>query len=190
MWSGVEGVAGALATVRRAPARQPLRLRDEARGFADAREVAERAAAQAGPDRVVKLGQWWARWVPVQDLAPSTLEAYAQQYRRYIAPRFAPVPIAQVTGLDLAGFACDLRGGRLAPPSVTVVLSVLRDLLGDAAAEGVIPSALAMPSRDRHRHMPATARVGLAIDPLGSWPPDTDRTTLRWGSLRPPSPRP
>lgn len=42
----------------------------------------------------------------------------------------ADVPIEQVAGLDLA------------PSSVTVVMCVLRDLLGDAAAEGAIPPAL------------------------------------------------
>jgi hypothetical protein len=89
------------------------------------------------------------RWFPVQDLAPSTLEAYAQQYRCHIAPRFAGVPIGQVTGLDLAGFAA-----RLASSSVTVAMSVLRDMLADAAAEGVISVAPVMPGRGRSRQRP------------------------------------
>lgn len=85
-------------------------MKYEAKHFADACEVAERALAQTGPEAgpvaVLTVGAWWERWFPLQDLAPATLETYAQQYRRHIAPRFATTPIGQVTGLDLVGFAC------------------------------------------------------------------------------------
>lgn len=47
---------------------------------------------------------------------------------------------------------------------MTVVLDVLRDLLTDAAAEGLIPAAPVMPSRERHRRAPTTARIGIALD--------------------------
>ena len=95
----------------------------------------------------VTVEEWWDRWFPAQDLAPATLEAYAQQYRHHIAPRFADLPIGQVTGLDLAGFSRDLRGRGLSRSSMTVIMSVLRDLLGDAAAESLIPAAPKMPAR-------------------------------------------
>jgi len=132
--------------------------------------VAERAAAAevnesgAVEEQVVTVGTWWERWFPVQDLAPATLEAYVQQYRHHIAPRFGDVPVGQVTGLDLAGFSRDLRGRGLAPSSVTVVMSVLRDLLGDAAAEGVIAAAPKMPGRGRTRHAPVSVRPGRVLD--------------------------
>jgi integrase len=140
-----------------------------AKHFADACEVAERAAAAvADPDareeRAVTVGVWWDRWFPVQDLAPATLEAYAQQYRHHIAPRFADVPIGQVTGLGLAGFSRDLREQDLSRSSVTVVMSVLRDLLGDAAAEGVIEAAPKMPGRGRTRHAPVSVRPGRVLN--------------------------
>ena len=110
------------------------------------------------------VGQWWVRWFPVQDLAPGTLETYAQQYRHHIAPRFAGVPVGQVTGLDLAGFSRDLREQGLSRSSVTVVMSVLRDLLSDAAAEGVIPAAPKMPGRGRTRHAPVSVRPGRVLE--------------------------
>ena len=140
-----------------------------AKHFADACEVAERAAAAvADPDareeRAVTVGVWWDRWFPVQDLAPATLEAYAQQYRHHIAPRFAEVPIGQVTGLDLAGFSRALREQGLSRSSVTVVMSVLRDMLGDAAAEGLIPAAPKMPGRGRTRHAPVSVRPGRVLE--------------------------
>jgi integrase len=142
----------------------------EAKHFADAREVAERAAAArrgepgAAEERAVTVGQWWDRWFRVQDLAPGTLETYAQQFRHHIAPRFAGVPVGQVTGLDLAGFSRDLREQGLSRSSVTVVMSVLRDMLGDAAAEGVIPAAPRMPGRGRTRHAPVSVRPGRVLE--------------------------
>jgi integrase len=142
----------------------------EAKYYADACEVAERAAAAAAEEpgaageRVVTVGEWWDRWFPAQDLAPATLETYAQQYRHHIAPRFAEVPVGQVTGLDLAGFSRDLRGRGLSRSSVTVVMSVLRDLLGDAAAEGVIAAAPNMPGRGRTRHTPVSVRPGRVLE--------------------------
>ena len=160
-----------LADGHRHGSRSGFATKWEAKHFADACEVAERAAAAAGVEELeaaepqeVTVGAWWERWFPVQDLALATLEAYAQQYRHHIAPRFADVPVGQVTGLDLAGFSRDLRGWDLSRSSVTVVMSVLRDLLTDAAAEGVIPAAPKMPGRGRTRHAPVSVRPGRVLE--------------------------
>ena len=48
--------------------------------------------------------------------------------------------------------------------SVTVVMSVLRDLLADAAAEGVIRAAPVAPGRGRTRHTPVYVRPGRALE--------------------------
>lgn len=85
--------------------------------------------------------EWWARWYPAVDLAPTTLEAYAQQYRRHVAPRFASARLDEVTALELSQFARGLREDGLAPSSVAVATAVIRDLLVDAAIEGLIPVA-------------------------------------------------
>ena len=160
-----------LADGHRHGSRSGFATKWEAKHFADASEVAERAAAAAGVEeqeaaepQAATVGAWWGRWFPVQDLAPATLEAYAQQYRHHIAPRFADVPVGQVTGLDLAGFSRDLRGRGLSPSSVTVIMSVMRDLLGDAAAEGVIPAPPIMPGRGRTRHAPVSVRPGRVLE--------------------------
>jgi hypothetical protein len=110
------------------------------------------------------VGEWWERWFPAQDLAPSKLESYAQQYHRHVGPWFGDLPLDEATGSVLSGFARHLREGGLAPSSVTVALSVVRDLLADAAAEGLI---LAAPtSRTRHRRIGAvrTVRAGVVVD--------------------------
>jgi hypothetical protein len=51
------------------------------------------------------VGEWWQRWFPAQDLAPATFEAYAQQYRRHVRPRFGHRSLAEITGLELSDFA-------------------------------------------------------------------------------------
>jgi site-specific recombinase XerC len=89
----------------------------------------------------VTVGELWVRWLPAVDFVPSTLESYAQQYRRNVGPRFARVGLGEVSALDLSQFARGLREGGLAPSSVAVALSVVRDLLADAAVEGLIPVA-------------------------------------------------
>ena len=70
------------------------------------------------------------------------------------SPCFVERTLAEITGLDLVGFARGLRGHGLAPSRVTVVLSVIRDLLVDAAAEGLIPVAPAVRLRLRRTGPP------------------------------------
>ena len=109
-------------------------------------------------------GEWWARWYPAADLAPGTLEAYAQQYRRHVGPRFARVRLDEVTALDLSQFARGLREGGLAPSSVAVAMAVIRDLLVDAATEGLIAVAPAGGIRQRRAGRGQPVRAGVAAE--------------------------
>jgi hypothetical protein len=101
------------------------------------------------------VGEWWLCWFPAQDLAPATLENYAQQFRRHVHLRFGQRALAEISG--------HLREAGLAPSSVTVVLSVIRDLLADAAAEGVIPAAPAVRLRHRRTGAGTPVRRGIAV---------------------------
>ena len=134
-----------------------------AQQYADEQELAARLWPRLRVEPGLTVGEWWLRWFAAQDLAPAALECYAQQYRRHVHPRFGQRALAEITGLDLSEFARHLREVGLAPSSVTVVLSVLRDLLTDAVAEGLIPSA--PPLRLRHRRTGADApvRPGIAV---------------------------
>src|ERR1700744_4823126 len=102
------------------------------------------------------VGEWWVRWFPVVDLAPSTLEAYAheayaEQYRRHVGPQFGWVRLGEVTALGLSQFARRLREQGLAPASVAVALSVIRDPHRDAVGRGM------RYARDGSEREPATA---------------------------------
>jgi hypothetical protein len=106
------------------------------------------------------LDAWWERWWPAQDLAPSTLESYAQQYRRHLRPCWGSTPVGRISSLQVARFEKDLRECGLASSSVTV----LCDLLVDAAAERLIPSAPAFRVGRRRRRVPDDRRPGVVID--------------------------
>ena len=110
------------------------------------------------------VGQWWTRWFPAVDLAPGTLESYAQQYRRHVGPRFARVGLDEVSALDLSQFARSLREQGLAPSSVGVAMSVIRDLLEDAADEGLIAVAPVARVRRRRAGQGQPVRAGIAVD--------------------------
>jgi len=73
--------------------------------------------SRSRPDMTV--GEWWACWFRrlTCDLAPSTLEAYAQQYRRHVGPRFGRARLGEVTALGLSQFTSSLREQGLAPSS-------------------------------------------------------------------------
>jgi hypothetical protein len=67
--------------------RSGFATRSAAKAYADEREAAAHLGSPlAGTGLTV--GEWWDRWIPALDLAPATREAYAQQYRRHVGPRF------------------------------------------------------------------------------------------------------
>jgi integrase len=134
-----------------------------AQKYADEREASARLWPGLRVEPGLSVGEWWVRWFPAQDLAPATLETYAQQYRRHVHPCFGERALSGITGLALAGFARRLRTQGLASSTVTVVLSVIRDLLVDAAAEGLIPVAPAVRLRLRRNGAGAPVRPGIAV---------------------------
>ena len=98
--------------------------------------------------------------------------------------------------MDLSQFARCLREQGLAPSSVAVVMSVIRDLLMDAAAEGLILAAPASRVRQRRVGQGQPVRVGVAVDlgtvlALGQRLPEQERlmavvavfTGMRWGEV-------
>ena len=136
------------------------------------------------------VGEWRTRWFPAVDLAPSTLKAYAQQYRRHVGPRFGRVRLREVTALGASQFARSLRKQGLAPSSVAVAMSVIRDLLVDAVAEGLIAAAPSARVRQRRAGQGRPVRVGVAVD-LRTVLPVGERlmvivaafTGMRWGEV-------
>jgi hypothetical protein len=65
---------------------------------------------------------------------------------------------------DLAGFARGLRERGLSPSTVTVAMSVIRDLLADASGRGTDPRGSSDARGGRTRHAPVSARAGRVLD--------------------------
>ena len=104
--------------------RSGFATRVAAKRFGEDREAGERRLDRAPDSGLVgpTLEQWWERWLPAQDLAPSTPESYAQQYRRHLRPRWGVTPVGRISSLQVAQFEKDLRERGLASSSVTVVI--------------------------------------------------------------------
>jgi integrase len=142
-------------------------------GFATKREAKEHGETQEAEIRTgtwvnpkkgeATVDEWWQRWFPAQDLAPNTLDNYAQQYKCHIKPRWGNVRLAEVAALDVQRFEKDLRG-RLASATVVVIMSVFNRMMNDAAFERVIAfSPIAPGKRSRRNSITRPTRSGIAV---------------------------
>lgn len=83
------------------PPRASSSVEPEAKRFADACEVAERAAASVRgvQEPVLVSASWRQRWLPARILR-RRVGGLTQRYRHHAAPRCSAIPIVQVTGLN------------------------------------------------------------------------------------------
>jgi integrase len=140
-----------------------FRTKREAEAYGTERELQVRGARWFDPrGGRMTLDMWARRWFPAQDLAPATLDAYAQQYRKHIGPRWGSAPLYAISPLDVAAFEKQLRT-HLAASSTAVVMAVLRDLLDDAVRERLIAFSPARAHR-RRRLGPDDRREGVVVD--------------------------
>jgi integrase len=102
-------------------------------------------------------------WLPAQDLAPATLESYAQQHRTHVRPRWGDTPLGEASSLAVVEFEKGLRALGLASSTVVVVMTVVRDLMTDAAAEHLIPRRPRF-APGGGRRAPDDRRPGVAVD--------------------------
>lgn len=126
-------------------------------------EAAIRAGTWTDPDRgQITLGEYWAKWLPAQDLADSTVERYTSYYNTHLSPRWGDKPLASIEPLDVATFEKEL-GKKRKSATKDGVMMVLRMLLEDAAYEGRIRTTPVQPRRRRGKVAVPDARQGVAI---------------------------
>lgn len=126
-------------------------------------EAAIRGGHWLDPERgQITLDQYWAKWLPAQDLADSTAERYTSYYNTHLAPRWGSTPIAEIEPLDVAAFEKQLAAARKSATKNGVMM-VLRMLLEDAAYEGRIRMTPVQPKRRRGKRVISDAREGVAI---------------------------
>jgi integrase len=124
----------------------------EAKEYGETQEAEIRTGTWVDPKKgQATVDEWWQRWYPAQDLAPNTLDNYAQQYRRHIKPRWGEIRLADIAALDVQRFEKELRA-RLASASVVVIMSVSNRMMNDAAFERVIGFSPIAPGKRGRRY--------------------------------------
>lgn len=126
-------------------------------------EAAIRAGTWTDPQRgQITLDEYWAKWLPAQDLAGSTAERYASYYTTHISPRWGDKALSSIEPLDVAAFEKHLGSIRKSGTKDGVMM-VLRLLMQDAAYEGRIRISPVQPRRRRGKKVVDDARKSVAI---------------------------
>lgn len=130
----------------------------EARTVLDGRPPVE---AVADPNALT-VAKWWARWEPSRKWKPTTRAGQQSNYRCYIGPVFAKVPLTAITAADIDRFHRALERKGLAPTTIAGVHATFQQLLAGAERDGLIdrnPTRFARLPRS-----PKAPRVALTDD--------------------------
>ncbi len=153
---------------RKVDSKPGFETKREAENYGNDQEAKVRAGTYIEPRKgKVTLGEWWAEWFPAQEWKPNTEEAYAQQWRRHIEPRWGSTALADIRPIKVQEWAKGLRA-QYAAATVTVILSAMTGAMEDAAYNRLI-DASPMPPKGRRGRKKATGvkppRPGVVIQP-------------------------
>jgi integrase len=121
------------------PSKSGFRTKREAIAYGEDQEAAIRAALYIDPKLLeTTVEEWWNRWFPIQDhFRPNTVETYRQNYNKHIKPRWGGVRMCSVLPITIQEYRSELRK-TYAENTVSVIMTVLRDLFDDAALNRII----------------------------------------------------
>ena len=151
------------------PSRSGFATKRAAKTYGDDQEAAIRAGSYIDPHlSETRFGAWWDTWFAVQDLRPNTRQAYNQQYRKHIAPRWAQVPLAAIRGIDVEAWLKTLReDAGLSASTRNIITSAMSGAFDSAVFNRMIPSSPMPPKQPgRRKSGGKPAREGVVI-PLG-----------------------
>jgi integrase len=101
------------------------------------------------------VAEWAVDWLPSLDVDVRTEENYECRLRCHILPRWGEVALADISGVQVASWAKQLRAGGLAPATVSGILKLFTMMLADAVYERLIAYN---PVQPRRRGRGRTAR--------------------------------
>lgn len=132
-WKGPDGSLPAY------PSKSGFRTKREAIEYGEDQEAAIRAASYIDPKLLeTTVDEWWERWFPIQDhLRPKSIETYRQNYNKHIKPRWGGARMSSVLPITIQEYRSELRK-TYAENTVTVIMTILRDLFDDAALNRII----------------------------------------------------
>lgn len=193
-WKGPPG------SVPEFPSKGGFRTKAAAKRYGEDQEAAIRAGTYIDPHAAeTPLADWWATWLPAQDLRDNTVQAYRQQWNRHIEPRWGATPLEAIRGIDMQAWLKGLREGGLSASTLNIITSALSGCLESAAWNRMIGSSPMPPKQARKRKSAATKppREGVVIplpvleQILARIESDADRlfvllavmTGMRWSEL-------
>lgn len=145
----------------------------------------------------ISLNDYFAEWLPAQDIAPRTADRYAGYYRNHIAPAFGDQALRRIEPLAVDTFQKELSTRR-APNTVTGVMLVLRILMADAVHDRRIEFSPVRPKRKRGKRQAPDVRTrkGIAVEleavqairarmpgPVATMVLTAAFTGMRWGEI-------
>jgi integrase len=165
----------------------------EARAFKAERDGEAAIGARRFDPRLgrVNLSGIWTQysWSKRPAVSPKTWSGYTQHWELRISPRFAHVPVDEISRKDIQQFVDTLTVG---PWAKVATLRLLRSILELAREDGRIPinpargvSAGRIPARERHRYLtaPEVAALAAACGDHGDIVTVLAFTGLRWSEL-------
>lgn len=133
-----------------------------AKRWGDDQEAAIRAGNWIDPDAgQMTLDEYFALWLPAQDLSDSTDTQRESLYRNHLSPKWGGTAIGKIDPLDVQGFEKKLRAGK-SKSTADNVMRVLRMMMADAVYARRIRFSPVMPARRRGKKVVDTARKGIA----------------------------
>jgi integrase len=135
-WKGPEG------TTPEYPSQSGFKTEAAARKYANDQEAAIRARRYIDPKLAeTPVDQWWQRWFPAQDhLRPNSRDAYEQNYRLHIKPRWGSLPMGPVLPIEIQEYRAELRKS-LGESTVTLIMSIMRGMFDDAMLNRLIQTS-------------------------------------------------
>jgi integrase len=125
-------------------------------------EAAIRAGTWIDPDAGgITLDEYFALWLPAQDLSDSTDTQRESLYRNHLSPRWGDTPIAEIDPIEVQGFEKDLRKRRKGSTAGNV-MRVFRMMMADAVYARRLGFSPVMPARRRGRKVVDDKRKGIA----------------------------
>lgn len=137
--------------------------KQEAKNWGNDQESAMRGGRWIDPEKgLITLDEYFAMWLPAQDLGDSTVERYTSYYRTHLAPRWGDTSLVEIEPLHVKAFEKELRARRKSATADGVMM-VLRMMLEDAAYEKRIGMSPVAPKRRRGKVTVSDEREGVAI---------------------------
>lgn len=140
--------------------------KNAAKRFGEQQEAKIREGRWIDPVRGgITLDEYFAEWLPAQDIAPRTVDRYAGYYRNHISPRFGGESLRAIDPLGVDVFQKELSQRR-APNTVSGVMLVFRILMADAVHDRRIEFSPVRPKRKRGKRQAPDVRTrkGIAVE--------------------------